>query len=818
MKNLSLLISATSLSLLLAACGGFETSTQSKGDVSHATNLSDTSTNTVNNSEVKIAVNGTPVATFKEFTINTDTDYHGQLTAKDPDHDQLSYQVVSRPKHGEIKIDKNGYFTYIPDAGYEGVDSFVYRAEDGLSACPNQPVLVEVKKQAIVIPTAPSQLHLEALSTCKIKLSWQDNSDNETGFDIYQDGRLVSVVKENTTTTNICGGMHPATEYRMAVVAKNSTGASLPVIGYVTTKDISFSPKAPSNLRAVAVDKTRVRLAWQDNAWSESAYDVYVNGRWYKSVKADAESTVVTGLSAGSDYTFFVVAKNKIGGRNSNSIDVKTQAEPIVDTTPPVLTLLGDKSSQLTVGDVYVEAGAKAVDDNDGDISWDIKIVSTVDTSVAGSYLVTYTLSDSAGNEVSATRTVIVKPLAVDLAPTVTIVGGDIALQVGDTYIEQGASVVDPEDGALEVKITSTVDTSKAGEYQVTYSAIDSAGHTVSKTRVVRVSEPVFVNTKPVAVSSALTTDAGVDVNVTLHANDADADPLTYTITKAPLHGGLSGDAPSLTYTPDEGFSGNDSFSFVANDTEEDSNEATITITVKPIETPPVYQGEFGAIKQLIHDAQLGKVTDATFITVGDSTRADDAYYGGGELFDALKERLQAYHVDAYLQAKAGHTMRKWNNFDGNSTLNEPTWEDTVALIPGDGNSTIVSISLGINDARYYGEGGEKERIKFHLSGAQGAMDKILAQKPNTHFLLVMPHKFVGIDTKTAAVKAAYEEMAQERGIPLIHTMDAAFFDTTDLSLYRAADAAEYGDDIRIHLSSKGQKLISDLILETILP
>ncbi len=240
-------------------------------------------------------------------------------------------------------------------------------------------------------------------------MSWDDNSDDETGFDIYQDGKLVSVVKENVVTANICGGMKPATEYRIAVTAKNSAGASLPVIGYVTTKDITTAPKAPSGLKVSAIDKTSARLVWQDNAWDESAYDVYVNGKWLKSIKADSTSTVITGLKAGTAYAFQVTAKNKIGGTPSEVIDAVTESEPIIDTVAPTLTLLGESSVNLIVGDVYNDAGATAVDDIDGNVSANITTLSTVDTNTTGAYTVTYSVSDSAGNLAKISRSVQVK-------------------------------------------------------------------------------------------------------------------------------------------------------------------------------------------------------------------------------------------------------------------------------------------------------------------------------------------------------------------------------------------------------------------------
>lgn len=86
------------------------------------------------------------------------------------------------------------------------------------------------------------------------------------------------------------------------------------------------------------------------------------------------------------------------------------------DTTLPVITLNGAASISLKVGETYTELGAKATDNVDGDITAKIITTGTVNTSVAGTYTITYTVSDAAGNVATATRTVIVS--AVTTTPT----------------------------------------------------------------------------------------------------------------------------------------------------------------------------------------------------------------------------------------------------------------------------------------------------------------------------------------------------------------------------------------------------------------
>ena len=65
-----------------------------------------------------------------------------------------------------------------------------------------------------------------------------------------------------------------------------------------------------------------------------------------------------------------------------------------------------------------------------------------------------------------------------------------------------------------------------------------------------------------------------------------DGNPLTFSVATQPAHGTLSGTAPNLTYTPAAGYSGADSFTFVANDGTVNSAPATVNITVNPAGLP----------------------------------------------------------------------------------------------------------------------------------------------------------------------------------------------------------------------------------------
>jgi hypothetical protein len=75
----------------------------------------------------------------------------------------------------------------------------------------------------------------------------------------------------------------------------------------------------------------------------------------------------------------------------------------------PVITLLGDASVTIDINQAYTDEGATASDPQDGDLTAMIVVDNPVNTAVAGTYTVTYSVNDTAGNLAQAQRTVTVR-------------------------------------------------------------------------------------------------------------------------------------------------------------------------------------------------------------------------------------------------------------------------------------------------------------------------------------------------------------------------------------------------------------------------
>jgi hypothetical protein len=102
--------------------------------------------------------------------------------------------------------------------------------------------------------------------------------------------------------------------------------------------------------------------------------------------------------------TIFIVS---CGGGNAGS---ETPVPPPAprDTVAPTLTLLGEANVSIDVGDGYLDAGAVATDDIDGDITANIVLSGSVDSDTPGEYRLTYTVSDKAKNTAELVQRLVV--------------------------------------------------------------------------------------------------------------------------------------------------------------------------------------------------------------------------------------------------------------------------------------------------------------------------------------------------------------------------------------------------------------------------
>lgn len=100
---------------------------------------------------------------------------------------------------------------------------------------------------------------------------------------------------------------------------------------------------------------------------------------------------------------------------NGNQVEEKRHIL-LTDSIPPVITLNGNKNVYVNIGEDYYDAGATAIDENEGDVSDKVEVEGTVNTNQKGLYILTYKVIDSAGNLATNERYIAVSETGTVLA------------------------------------------------------------------------------------------------------------------------------------------------------------------------------------------------------------------------------------------------------------------------------------------------------------------------------------------------------------------------------------------------------------------
>jgi len=192
------------------------------------------------------------------------------------------------------------------------------------------------------------------------------------------------------------------------------------------------------------------------------------------------------------------------------------------DSTAPQIQLNGPAILELPYGAGFTDPGWTATDNIDGNLTSGVVVTGTVKTQIPGSYVLTYQVSDLAGNLGKATRTVKVVDVeapAIEGAQTLVY-----NTPPATTDLFAGLRAVDGQFGDLSYRlklISSTVDWFTPGSYSAVFQVADPMGNTTTLTRTITLGEqgvfyPGF---------ASWITERGASVGATRVQMDPDADP-----------------------------------------------------------------------------------------------------------------------------------------------------------------------------------------------------------------------------------------------------------------------------------------------------
>ncbi|MBC1472891.1 immunoglobulin-like domain-containing protein [Listeria seeligeri] len=334
--------------------------------------------------------------------------------------------------------------------------------------------------------------------------------------------------------------------------------------------------------------------------------------------KEDGDLTsavVVTSNPVNTDVPGTYEVTYEVTDSDGNTADY---TRTVIVTEAPTIT--GDTSTTLQPGDTFDPMNTiTATDKEDGDLTSEVKVTSNpVDTSVPGTYEVTYEVTDSDGNTATFTQTVIVTSAPIITGENKTY------LNPGDTFDPMSTiAATDKEDGNLtsEVEVTNNpVDTNIPGTYEVTYEVTDSDGNTVTFIRTVIVTEAPTITgenetrlnpgdtfdpmstitatdkedgdltSEVEVISNPVDTDVPGTYEVTYKVTDSDGNVATFTrtviVTSAPV---ITGD-DTVTINP------GDTFDPMADLAAYDKEDGDLTESIQivsnnvDVNTPGIYQ------------------------------------------------------------------------------------------------------------------------------------------------------------------------------------------------------------------------------------
>jgi len=206
-------------------------------------------------------------------------------------------------------------------------------------------------------PPVPTALSAHAVSSTRINLSWQDNSSNETSFEIERSltsgsgfTAIATVVANSTSFVD--EGLLPTSQYYYRLRAINALGSSA-YSNEVNTATLAVPPATPTSFVATAIDQ-QIILNWIDAANNETGFRIersFSSGFGFTQVTVVPMNTTTftdAGLSGDTQYFYRVAAVNS-GGSSAYSNEASATTLPAPPITPSQLSATTISASEINL-------------------------------------------------------------------------------------------------------------------------------------------------------------------------------------------------------------------------------------------------------------------------------------------------------------------------------------------------------------------------------------------------------------------------------------------------------------------------------------
>ncbi|MDV4343621.1 tandem-95 repeat protein [Methanoculleus sp. YWC-01] len=364
------------------------------------------------------AGNQAPVAANDTYTadegVTLSVDAPGVLANdNDPDGDPLTAVLVDDVSNGKLDLNADGSFTYMPDTGFSGIDTFTYTANAGSQSSNVATVSIMVNPASAVLTSivvTPAEATLDVGATRQF---------TATGYDQYENplptGEVVWSSTNDTVGTIDASGLFTALAAGSTELIAEANGTSgkanvtvTPAAQVLTS--IAVTPESP----ALEIGTAQQFTATCYDQYGQTIPDVTVS--WSSSnisVGTIESDGMFTALTAGS--TTVTASADDISGQTVATVNPSASAVTRIAVSPPSVTLdMGD--TQAFVATCYDQYE----DEMPGtDVSWssDNTTVGTIDATGL------FTATAEGSTTVTATATEISGTAEVAVTPALTVTG-----------------------------------------------------------------------------------------------------------------------------------------------------------------------------------------------------------------------------------------------------------------------------------------------------------------------------------------------------------------------------------------------------------
>ena len=537
-----------------------------------------------------------PIAATLNYNMSEDETLEIILEGTDPNNQDISFIIITQPENGLVDVNSFNVI-YTPISNFFGQDSFTYQVFNGEYYSDPAFVYIDIEPVNDIPIVNSFNLNLEEDTSLDIQLSGSDIDSDSIEFQIISNpiNGVANLLGDNIVYTPI----------------NNYYGSdSIQILGYDGT---DYSDLATISINITPINDYPV-ISIIDNAeitegttfnFPLSATDIDSEDLFYSvSVDNNASAYVLEGelnISPFSGYNGDIAVTVYVSdGYLTDSVEFTLTVIPVND--PPVLSFIGtqivDEDSDIAI--VLSSDDPEGDDleysfnlDNGTGVLEDDILTITPDSNFNGNIELTVLVSDG---ELSDSETLTINVLPVNDAPYFTTISigdaqenqeyiqvieyGDIDNDNSELNLEIGNSL-----GWLEVSgntLTGTPSFTSGGEYSIILNLSDSNTSTSIQYDLV-----VEESNQPPSVSDLnINVNEDASISFSLQGVDFENQNITYSYSN-PVNGIVTGNAPNLTYTPNNNFNGEDSFTYFASDGVSDSDIATVEINVVSVNDIP---------------------------------------------------------------------------------------------------------------------------------------------------------------------------------------------------------------------------------------